>query len=345
MAGISVVTPTLGNPGLVEDLLKSTAVAGQTSGVPWEHIIVDSTPGEEGRQIAQACERHGASYVWGPDRVGAKRNAGARRAAHDVIVFVDSDCTVIPEFFTAHLERYQGGPDIGGVAGPTDMHGPDSFALRVLRRAKQYNHCYAWPRRYDEVGWSTTSNLSVRAAVFSEIGGFDEHTLTIVGGEDVDLGVRIRKAGYRIVTSDRAVVQHTTTTATSLRRVARRVFVYGQADGWLCGRHPDLTTPYANPFVIAAAAGGAGLLAPRRFRAAGRAAGPATLGLLVLTELVRRHERGSGARGVAHDSLCTFVDMAFDAGEVAAAAKQRRPGDLFRRFRYLQDQWYVPKDS
>ncbi|AVT38608.1 hypothetical protein C6W10_21640 [Plantactinospora sp. BB1] len=350
VAGISVVTPTLGNPELVEELLRSTVLAGRTAGVPWEHIVVDSTPGPAGQLLAQICRRHGASYLRGPDRVGAKRNLGARSAAYDIVAFVDSDCTVVPRFFTAHLAAYREQPDVGGVAGPTDLHGPDdTFALRALRRARQYRSWFerdlSWPRRYAEMGWSTTSNLSVRADVFRAVGGFDERTLTVVGGEDVDFGIRVRKAGHRIVTSPDAVVLHTTMTATRLGRVARRVFRYGQAEGWLCQRHPELTAPdYRNPFVIAAAAGVAGLvLFPRAPRA--RHAAVAALAVLAAREVASRHERGSGAVGVVHDSVCTGLDMVFDAGKVAAAVQQRRPGDLFRRFRYVQDQWFVARED
>jgi GT2 family glycosyltransferase len=339
---ISVVTPTLGNPDLVALLLASTGRAGDQAGVPWEHIVVDSTPGEAGRAIARACEDHGARYLRGPRRVGAKRNAGARVARNEVLLFVDSDCVVDPDLFARHLSGY-GPPQVGAVAGPTDMYGPeDSFALRVLRRAKQYNHCYTWPRRYREVGWSTTSNLSVRADVFRAVGGFSERTLTVVGGEDVDLGVRIRRRGHTIATDADAVVYHTRTLATRLIPVMRRVFLYGQADGWLCRRHPDLTTWYANPFAVSAAC--AAVAAALGRPAAAVRVGTGALGLLTAYEVLTRHERGSGVTGVMHDAVCTAVDLAFDAGEIVASVRQRRPLDAVRRFRYVQPQWFVPVD-
>jgi len=53
---------------------------------------------------------------------------------------------------------------------------------------------FGWPRRFERVGWAATSNLLVRRAVLLELGGFDETTLTVVGGEDVDFGLRLTGA-------------------------------------------------------------------------------------------------------------------------------------------------------
>ncbi|MEH1123217.1 glycosyltransferase family 2 protein [Micromonospora sp. CPCC 206061] len=340
--GISVVTPTLGNPARVRALLESTQVAGEKAAIPWEHIVVDSTPGAQGRAIAETCRAHGARYVRGPDRVGAKRNAGARRARHPVVLFVDSDCVADPQLFIEHLHGYADQPDVGGVGGPHDLLGEvDTFALWVLDRAKRYDFRNNLPRRYRELGWNLTANLSVRAAVFREIGGFDERTLTVVGGEDVDLGIRIRKAGYRIVANPGALVRHDPDVASGLRRAARRVFVYGQASSWLCGRHSEFAVRHANPVLVAAAAGLAGSLLRRLPAAVRVGAGPAALAALVLREAVTRHEPGSGRRGALRDVLSALVDIGFDAGQVYGALRSRQLWTAARTFEFIQPGWFT----
>lgn len=340
--GISVVTPTFGQAHLVAQLVESVVASGTASTAPWEHILVDSSTGAQARAIAELCRRHGATYLRGPDRVGAKRNVGARAARHPVVLFIDSDCRATRPLLAQMLASFTG-DDVAAVAGPTDMDGPAArFAHRVLRRAKQYNHCFAWPRIYTEMGWSTTSNLAVRRDVLLRLGGFNEETLTVVGGEDVDLGVRIRMAGDRIVTNEHAVVVHTRTMSASLARVGRRVFVYGQADGWLCRRHPGLRAWNANPFVISPAVWVLALLADLPVPLVA-AAGPLTLALLVAVEAGRRHERGSGLRGTVEDSLCTMIDYCFDAGEVWAALRTGHLTNAVRRFRYVQQEWFRPR--
>jgi glycosyltransferase involved in cell wall biosynthesis len=344
MTGVSVITPTLGQPALVERLLASSANAATSAGIQWEHLIVDSTNGSQAAAIEQACRKHGASYLRGPDRVGVKRNVGAANAQNEVLLFIDSDCEASTELFRRHLSAYMGTECIGGVAGPTVMLGDnDSFVWQVLSRAKQYNHCYSWPLRYTEVGWSTTSNLSIRADVFRLVGGFDGNTLTVVGGEDVDLGVRIRKAGFRILTDSEAVVWHARVEGLTLRSVARRVFDYGMADGWLCKQHPDLVRAYANPFSTTAATLAAALPLMSVWHWYAGLLGPVVLIGQVLLEATKRHERGTGPYGFACGLLAAFVDLAFDAGEIWAALKQRRPRDAISRFLYVQPEWYQPR--
>lgn len=340
--GLSVVTPTFGNAELVDTMLQSCAEAGRCAEVDWEHIIVDSTPDSaQTAAIRRSCQRYGATYLRKIAGVGPKRNVGVRAAKHPLVLFIDSDCMADPNLFTEHLRLHER-DQVGAVAGPTEMVGPDAaFVWRVVRRAKQYNHCYAWPYRYDDMGWSTTSNLSVRADVLAEIGGFDDDPLTIQGGDDVDLGVRISKAGHRITTNTGAVVYHARSPMSRVSQVADRVFTYGTADGWLCTKHPDLTVPYLNPFVIVLAAALVGHAKRSTFPHLGRAAGPAMLALLLLREAASRHEKGAGLRGAVEDLVCSAVDMCFDAGEIYAAARLRKPGNVVRRFRYVQPQWFV----
>ncbi|MFJ6619876.1 AAA family ATPase [Kitasatospora sp. NPDC091335] len=242
--------------------------------------------------------------------------------------------------FREHLRMYAE-TDAAAVAGPTEMRGADdAFVWLALRGAKQYNHCYAWPYQYEQMGWSTTSNLSVRADVFSDVGGFDEDPLTVVGGEDVDLGVRISKTGEHILSNPEALVLHSRSPDSTVRSVAARVFVCGAADGWLCDRHPDTTVYYANPFAITVGAAAVGAAFRHRWPGVARAVGPVTLGFLMVREVASRHQKGSGVRGVIEDVACSFVDLCFDAGEVYAAVRRRSPVNLIRRFDYTQPRWF-----
>jgi GT2 family glycosyltransferase len=341
--GISVVTPTLGNPHRVWVLLESMGAAGDKADVPWEHIVVDSTPGAGGAAIEAVCRQFDVTYVRGPDRVGAKRNVGAARARYGVILFVDSDCRADPRLLSEHLASYDWAADVGAVGGPHDLDGTiDTFAMWVLHWAKRYDYRNNLPRRFVELGWNLTANFSVRADVLRAVGGFAEDTLTVVGGEDVDLGLRIRKAGYRIVGNPDALVLHSPETSTTLRRAARRVYMYGQACSWLGTRHPELTGRHANPVLLSTAAAVAGLLAGRRLPLAVRlAAGPAVLAALVARESANRHKAGTGARGVLRDVLSAVFDLSFEAGQIDGAVRLGRPHLAARTFDFVPMDWFV----
>ncbi len=85
---------------------------------------------------------------------------------------------------------------IDGVAGHSHLGMPDAdpgyFARMVLAH---------------EVSAVTGACLAMRAAVFAEVGGFDAQALK-VAFNDVDLCLRIREAGYRIVWTPFAKLIH-----------------------------------------------------------------------------------------------------------------------------------------
>jgi GT2 family glycosyltransferase len=70
--------------------------------------------------------------------------------------------------------------------------------------------------------WATTSNLACRRAAFDRVGGFDPDTPTVVGGEDVDFGVRLCEVGYVVATNPDARVLHARDHITKLRPGWRR---------------------------------------------------------------------------------------------------------------------------
>lgn len=68
-------------------------------------------------------------------------------------------------------------------------------------------------RRRRDAGWLSGACLLVRRSVFDDLGGFDEGYFMYF--EDVDLGYRIGKAGFRNVYEPAAVVTHTGAHSTS----------------------------------------------------------------------------------------------------------------------------------
>lgn len=90
-----------------------------------------------------------------------------------------------------------------------------------------------------DAGWLSGACLLVRRSAFEEIGGFDDGYFMYF--EDVDLGYRLGKAGYRNVFEPRAVVTHTgahSTAAESSRMIrahhdSARRFLNKKYSGWL----------------------------------------------------------------------------------------------------------------
>jgi GT2 family glycosyltransferase len=337
--------PTKGSPLMVARLLDSLTRSAKElpASVRYELIVVDDSEPLDRKAIEEACAANSARYLRGPRRVGAKRNHGVAHAKHELILFIDSDCVATPGLLRQHIDAHRtlsapSGRPVAAVAGPTIVDDPDSApAWRIVKQSVVVNAPWNWPLHFSEVWWAATSNLSVRRAAFEDVGGFDPETFTVVGGEDVDLGVRLHAAGYATVCSREAVVGHATDGITSLRQFQRKLLLYGRACVYNCTRQPEHARWSANPLTLL----GIGLLAGLLPRG-GRVAALATAATLAWfgRDVVRTFRRGHGS--VGHAIAATSVDWCFHLGITAEALARRRPALAMKRFEYFeQDKFFT----
>jgi len=156
----------------------------------FEVIVVDDASGDETQQILE--EAAGAdglrvrSLRLDPGRgPAAARNAGWRAARAPIVAFTDDDCIASPGWLAGVLDAASAAPD-SVLQGRTDPrpdelheHGPFSRTLRVHELGPYYQTCnVAYPRE-----------------LLERVGGFDEDTFTVPGGEDADLAWRAQAAG------------------------------------------------------------------------------------------------------------------------------------------------------
>lgn len=119
--------------------------------------------------------------------VGAVRNHGARRARGDVLCFVDADCLVEPDHLT---NVYQALKETSAAAVgsryllPSDPTWVESTWHQLHRRGRK-----------ERVSFLSAGNIAIKADVFREIGGFDDHLVT---GEDAELCHRLIDQGHAI---------------------------------------------------------------------------------------------------------------------------------------------------
>lgn len=336
--GVSMVVPVRDRVRLLDRLLASLAPAVARVTEPVEMIVVDDSGPVAAAAHRRTCSRYGARYVRGPRHVGAKRNAGVAVATGDLILFVDSDCRATPELLSRHLAAMRAAPPaVAASAGPTEVEGAGTAVFDVMRRSVLLNGDLERPRRAGRVPWATTSNLMVRADAFRAVGGFVERSLTAVGGEDVDFGLRLTAAGYEIQCEPPAVVVHDRSSSDSLRAAARRLYTYGRSEQWLATVHPHYRRARLNAVsALGAAALAAGALSrPSRGRSWTLPA--ALFALLLAREVPRRCARGEPPTAVLEATACTLVDWTFDLGAAVAAVQLGRPRLLFAGFRLEED--------
>jgi len=159
-----------------------------------EIIVVDDASSDETPEIAQA---HGARVVSVAHRQIAKtRNAGAREAVGEYLIFVDADSAVTPRLVRAALVAMRRGAVGGGARIRFDGAVPRWG--RVIEWVS--NHLYAG------AGLASGPFLFCTKAAFEEAGGFDE---TLYGAEEAAFSRALGKLGrfaslpQEIVTSGR----------------------------------------------------------------------------------------------------------------------------------------------
>lgn len=342
-SGLSVVVPVRGRVAPLRRLLESLRDAIGECPEPVEVIVVDDSDPADARAHEGNCAEFQARYLRGPRPVGAKRNIGVRAAGFDLVQFIDSDCLASPHLLRRHVATLRAAGDpVGAVAGPTYVQGADTAVFRIMARSRLLNSAFEWPAQARQVGWATTSNLAVRRAAFEAVGGFAERPLTVVGGEDVDLGLRLTEAGYAIVCDPEAVVAHDKSSIESLATVCRRLVTYGRSGQWLLQVHPRRGRPKLNRVSTLAVTAGLGLAAAPVSSGTSLVLVPAVAaGLLARDARERLGGDPVTARTLTEATACAVLDWAFDLGEFIAAWQLRRPGRIFTGFGWTDDAAFV----
>jgi GT2 family glycosyltransferase len=126
--------------------------------------------------------------------IAAARNRAARESRNPVLIVLDDDMPVMPEFVAAHLAAHQAGRVLL-VHGPyplAPMRRPTGAALLYERtRARELVESSA----VDGRAWTLWGgNFSVRRETWDRVRGFDE-SFRDYGGEDTDFGLRVAALG------------------------------------------------------------------------------------------------------------------------------------------------------
>ena len=143
----------------------------------------------------------------------ANRGIAAARTA--AVVLLNSDVELEPDWLEAALAALEADPDRASVAGKLvglDDPGVIDDAGDVLRRdgvCEQRGRFRRDEGRYDEAGEvfsACAGAAALRTAAVRSVGGFDERFYLYL--EDVDLGLRLRLAGWRCWYEPAAVARH-----------------------------------------------------------------------------------------------------------------------------------------
>ena len=127
----------------------------------------------------------------GPARA---RNAGARKSQGDVLFFVDADVTVPPDVVRQIKTVFNDTPELAAMIGSYDDEPSETnFLSQYKNLLHHYVHQTGSPDAF--TFWGACG--AIRRDAFMKLEGFDEGYRN-PSIEDIELGYRLKKKGYRI---------------------------------------------------------------------------------------------------------------------------------------------------
>jgi GT2 family glycosyltransferase len=214
---ISIIIATRDRIDLLSRCISS--ITSKTSYPNYEIIVVDNeSKSEEARAYFRHFE-HRLLHFTGPFNFSALNNLAVEQSNSPWLLFLNNDVEVIDgEWLTVMAEHVQR-PEVGAVGArllyPNDtvqhagvVLGVGGIAEHAFRHfpadAPGVSRQLQVTRNYSSV---TGACLLTRRDVFEEIGGFDEERLPVTFN-DVDLCLKMRRAGYLIVYTPFAKLYH-----------------------------------------------------------------------------------------------------------------------------------------
>ncbi len=234
---VSIVIATFQRPAALRCLLRDLA---SQEGEEFEVVVVDdgSTPparagiGEANWPFSlQIIEQDNA----GPARA---RDTGITAARGEIIVIIDDDMRVPPNFVGAHLRAHASGADVvmGHIRAPADDDEMSLFERFHQVSRDRFVAAHTGGAVPADGSWLCTGNVSFRRDAYVEVGGFDRNLRRC---EDRDLGIRFERAGRRIVFSTEAWTNHHTDHA-DVGTWRTRSRLYGTSDAKIGEKHPGV---------------------------------------------------------------------------------------------------------
>ena len=217
---VSIVIPTRDRCALLRACVES--IRAKTAYAPYEIVLVDNGSVErDAREYLAALARDGAARVLQYDRpfnYAAQCNLGVRESAGSMIALVNNDVEVTAGDWLAELVALAARPGVG-LAGATLWY-PDGTLQHAgvilglngvgdrpwIGTRPGFAGPYGRARAVREVSALITACAVVARDRYLEVGGMDE-TLA-VSCNDLDLCLRLARAGYRHVITPYAALTH-----------------------------------------------------------------------------------------------------------------------------------------
>lgn len=218
----SVIVPVYNRPDEVEELLESLATQTDKD---FEVLII-----EDGSTIPceEVCKQYESKlnlkYYSKPNSGRSEtRNYGMERASGNYFIIYDSDCIIPPDYFkivrgylSKHYVDCYGGPDSADDSF-SDMQKAINYSMTSMMTTGGIRGATSNKEKFSPRSF----NMGIAKEVFEKVGGYKNMI-----GEDIDLSIRIKNAGFKTTLIKDAYVYHKR--RVDLKKFYRQVNTFGK---------------------------------------------------------------------------------------------------------------------
>jgi glycosyltransferase involved in cell wall biosynthesis len=246
---LTLIVCTHNNAPMLDGALESIAQQSLPSGIRWEALVVANRCTDETADVALGWRTSGRiprlRYV-DERRLGLSfaRKRGLRESYGQLVGFVDDDCRLAPDWAAQALRFAAEHPRAGAFGGKNELlwEVPPTPLAELYGESLARQDLGSAPRRMPVIDWRMPvgAGLVLRRRAWIDSGWMDQSGLrsrsprNLGAGEDAEISLRIRRAGWQVWYAPELRLRHLITPdrmkLAYLRRLHRG---FGRADVFL----------------------------------------------------------------------------------------------------------------
>ncbi len=202
----SVVIPTYNRKPILEKCLRALENQQLTDDKVsnYEVILVDDGSTDNTLEwLAKHPQEfpHVRPFVQNHLGPAAARNLGVEKAEGDTIIFIDSDLVVTEKFLQSHANAL--------VRGEKELGNNKLFTYGAVINTCNFDNPTSEPYKITDfsAAYFATGNVAIARQWLEKVGVFDTR-FQLYGWEDLELGVRLKQLGLKLIKCPEAVGYH-----------------------------------------------------------------------------------------------------------------------------------------
>lgn len=218
---ISVIICTYNRDKYIYNVLKSIA-QGTFGAEGYEIVLVDNNCTDRTRsEVERFCNdfpQISLRYLIETNQgLSHARNCGIRESKGDLLVYVDDDATVNPEYLAAYASWFATHPQTDAAGGPIIPHyetgaEPKWMTYFIKRLLTGYLYFGDKAKPFPGDNYPGGGNAAYRASVFEKVGLYNvqlgRNGDSLTGGEEKDIFDKMKREGMQFVYLPDAILYH-----------------------------------------------------------------------------------------------------------------------------------------